>query len=117
MQQVYSAKLSRHIRVGVAPKGLLEYLDVATRRNLQGHMSFLQGRSEIIDLFMDSERPANLNSAVPVPLSTKNVPKITCHRGTGHRSSKLQPRKFNYRKEQPSWPVVVIRTEGTEVYP
>ena len=66
---------------------ILRAIDARRRASLwQGHVSFLQGRSEIIDLSMDSERPANLNSDVPVPLSTKNVPKITCHRGTGHRS-------------------------------
>ena len=61
----------------------------ATRRNLQGHVSFLQGRSEFIDLSVDSERPANLNSDVPACITKEYVPKVTPSYQAGHEPNTL----------------------------
>ena len=59
------------------------------REFTSGSVSLLQGRSEFLDLFMDSERPANLNSAVPACITKEYVPKVTPSYQAGHEP-KLQ---------------------------
>ena len=54
------------------------------REFTSGSVSLLQGRSEFLDLFMDSERPANLNSAVPACITKEYVPKVTPSYQAGH---------------------------------